>query len=86
VQADRVVYAIARGLLHKLRRARPMPARLLGVALSQLVPLAAHTQLSLLDAPVDAVAESERDRAISQLIDQIRARFGPDALGRAGGS
>jgi len=84
VQADRVVYAIARGLLHKLRRARRTPARLLGVALSQLVPLAAPTQLTLLDAPSDAIAESERDRTISQLIDQVRERFGPDALGRAG--
>jgi DNA polymerase-4 len=85
VQADRVVYATARGLLHKLRRARRTPARLLGVALSQLVPLAAHTQLTLLDAPSDAIAESERDRTISHLIDQVRERFGPDALGRAGG-
>jgi DNA polymerase-4 len=85
VRADRVVYAIARELLAKLRRARRTPARLLGVALSQLVPLAAHTQLTLLDAPPDAIAESERDRTISQLIDQVRERFGPDALGRAGG-
>jgi DNA polymerase-4 len=84
VQADRVVYTVARGLLDKLRRARRTPARLLGVALSQLVPLAAHTQLTLLDAPSDAIAESERDRTISQLIDQVRERFGPDALGRAG--
>jgi DNA polymerase-4 len=85
VQADRVVFTIARGLLHKLRRARRTPARLLGVALSQLVPLAAPTQLTLLDAPSDAILESERDRTISQLIDQVRERFGPDALGRAGG-
>jgi DNA polymerase-4 len=85
VQSDRVVYTVARGLLDKLRRARRTPARLLGVALSQLVPLAAHTQLTLLDAPSDAIAESERDRTISQLIDQVRERFGPDALGRAGG-
>jgi hypothetical protein len=84
VQADRVVYAVARGLLQKLRRARRTPARLLGVALSQFVPLAAPAQLTLLDAPSDAIAESERDRTISQLIDQVRERFGPDALGRAG--
>jgi hypothetical protein len=85
VQADRIVYAIARGLLDKLRRARRTPARLLGVALSQLVSVAAQTQLTLLDAPSHAIAESERDRTISQLIDQVRERFGPDALGRAGG-
>lgn len=85
VQADRVVYTIARALLDRLRRARRTPARLLGVALSQLVPLAAHPQLTLLDAPPDVNAESERDRTISQLIDQVRERFGPDALGRAGG-
>jgi len=37
VQADRAVYAVARGLLSRLRAARRVPARLIGVALSQLV-------------------------------------------------
>src|SRR2546430_17580717 len=37
VQSDRAVYAVARELFTRLRAARRVPARLLGVALSQLV-------------------------------------------------
>jgi hypothetical protein len=39
--------------------------------------------LSLLD---DLPAlETERDRTLSRVIDQVREKFGPDALGRARG-
>ena len=83
VQSDRAVYAVARELLTRLRAARRVPARLLGVALSQLVRSGGEGQLSLLEAPGNAV-ETERDRVISRMIDEVREKFGPDALGRGG--
>lgn len=86
VHSERVVYDVSRALLAKLRRARRVPARLLGVALSNLVPAEAGTQLSLLDeAPgLQPGLETERDRAISRAIDRVRDKYGPDALGRGG--
>jgi hypothetical protein len=79
-----VVYAVARELLTRLRAARRVPARLLGVALSQLVPAGGDGQLSLLESSPspDGMLETERDRVISRMIDDVRERFGPDALGR----
>jgi DNA polymerase IV len=92
VISDRVVYAVARDLLARLRAARRVPARLLGVALSQLVRAEAEVQLSLLAPPPaaspspspDPTAETERDRVLARVIDEVRERFGPDALGRGG--
>lgn len=83
VQSDRAVYAVARELLTRLRAARRVPARLLGVALSQLVAPGGEGQLSLLESPSHAL-ETERDRVISRVIDEVREKFGPDALGRGG--
>ena len=83
VQSDRAVYAVARELLKRLRAARRVPARLLGVALSQLVAQDGEGQLSLLEPPGNTL-ETERDRVISRVIDEVRERFGPDALGRGG--
>jgi len=83
VQSDRAVYAVARELLTRLRAARRVPARLLGVALSQLVRTGGEGQLSLLEVPSNTL-ETERDRVISRMIDEVRERFGPDALGRGG--
>ena len=83
VQSDRAVYAVARELLARLRAARRVPARLLGVALSQLVRQGGEGQLSLLETP-GTTLETERDRVISRVIDEVREKFGPDALGRGG--
>jgi DNA polymerase IV len=83
VRSDRAVYAVARELLARLRAARRVPARLLGVALSHLATADGEAQLSLLEQP-PAPVESERDRAISRVIDQVRERYGRDALGRGG--
>jgi len=83
VRSDRAVYAVARGLLARLRAARRVPARLLGVALSHLAAADGESQLSLLEPP-RAPVESERDRAISRVIDEVRERYGRDALGRGG--
>ena len=83
VQSDRAVYAVARELLTRLRAARRVPARLLGVALSQLVRAGSEGQLSLLESAGDTL-ETDRDRVISRVIDEVREKFGPDALGRGG--
>jgi len=83
VQSDRAVYAVARELLTRLRAARRAPARLLGVALSQLVRAGREGQLSLLESAGNTL-ETDRDRVISRVIDEVREKFGPDALGRGG--
>lgn len=83
VLTDRAVYAVARELLDRLRTARRAPARLIGVALSQLQRPGMAAQLALLEAERDGPAETARDRALVRAIDAVRERFGPDALGRA---
>jgi hypothetical protein len=74
---------VARQLLTRLRATRRIPARLVGVALSQLAAAGGDGQFSLLEPRAGAL-ESERDRAISRIIDEVRGKYGPDALGRAG--
>lgn len=76
--SDRALFTIARELLHKLRKDRLVPARLLGVALSNFTAPPAR-QLGLFDAP-RAPMESERDRDLSRAMDEVRARFGRDAI------
>ena len=81
VQSDRAVYSVARELLARLRRARRVPARLLGVSLSQLVRPDAAEQLSLL-GPATTGIETERDRVIARVMDEVREKFGDDKLAR----
>jgi DNA polymerase IV len=82
VLGDRIIFATARELLRKLRRARRVPARLLGVALSGLERADAEPQLSLL--PDDATGgDSMRDRVLAKTVDDVRARFGRTAIGPA---
>ncbi len=83
VLSDRVVEEVARALLAKLRAARRVPARLLGVALSGLVREDAERQLSLLSESLETL-ETERDRTLARVVDDVRERFGPDALRRGG--
>jgi DNA polymerase-4 len=85
VQSDRAVYAVARALLAQLRAARRVPARLIGVSLSQLSTPEASAQLPLLAAAADR-PESARDRALAQAVDTVREKYGPGALGRGGAS
>ncbi len=82
--SDRAVLRVARELLAKLRKARPVPARLLGVALSNLVRTEGTKQLSLL-ADHEPKAETEKDRAVARVVDELRRKLGDDAvaLGRA---
>jgi DNA polymerase-4 len=79
ILSDRAVLRVARELLLRLRKARPVPARLLGVALSGLVRTEGPAQLSLLEVPAVA-AESERDRAVARVVDKLREKLGHDAV------
>ena len=82
ISTDRAVLTVTRELLAKLRKARQVPARLLGVALSNFVPGEAPTQLSLLEPGARGQEDTPKDRAITQAIDQLREKFGRDAIAR----
>ena len=80
VISDRVIWQVARVLLAKLRRARPVPARLIGVGLSSLAVDGTADQLALFErADVDA-AETDRDRVLARTIDRVRSKFGDDGI------
>ncbi len=79
VEADRVVFDVARALLAKLRKARRVPARRLTVALSSLAGNVGGEQLAFLDDG-RAHMETERDRTLSRTVDRLRERFGDDAI------
>jgi DNA polymerase-4 len=87
VESDRAVAAVARDLLRKLRRARRVGARLVGVTLSQFGDAAGPAQLALFDAAEGGgtapPVETERDRRVSRTVDDIRERFGTGAIGPA---
>lgn len=82
VESERAIAAEARALLAKLRKARRVGVRLLGVALSGLVDPrdALPAQLALFETPTSAQEESARDRALSQAVDRVREKFGRDAV------
>jgi DNA polymerase-4 len=82
VRSDRAVYTVACELLAKLRAARHVSARLLGVSLSRLFPEDAKTQLALFETEPSASVETDRDRTIARVMDEVRERFGPDAVAR----
>lgn len=78
VIADRIIYDTARELLTKLRGARRVRARLIGVALSTLDAPSRAAQLPLFDAT--ASLETARDRALVGAVDRLRAKFGAAAI------
>jgi DNA polymerase-4 len=80
VLSDRAILRVARELLQRLRKARPVPARLLGVALSSLVREDGPAQLSLLPAASEAATESEKDRAVARVVDKLREKLGDEAI------
>jgi DNA polymerase IV len=80
VISDRVILEVAHRLLAKLRRARRVPARLIGVALSSLAADATADQLTFFEARDDALAETDRDRLLARTVDKVRARFGDKGI------
>ncbi len=80
VVTDRVLMRVARELLKKLRAARRVPARLLGVALSSLGQDPEADQLRLFEAVRGTDAETERDRRLTRAVDSVRERFGPRSI------
>lgn len=75
VVSDRVIMGVARELFAKLRTARRVPARLLGVALSSLAEDPKADQLALFKT-VDPLEETDRDRALARSVDRVREKFG----------
>lgn len=82
VETDRAIVSVARSLFRELRRARRTKARLLGVGLSNLIDRDVPNQIELFDE--DLALEGERDRALSRVMDDLRHRFGDQAV-RPGG-
>ena len=76
VVSDRVILRVAHELLAKLRSARRVPARLVGVRLSGLKPVVAGDQLEL----ATTGQETERDRGLARAIDRVRGKFGPKSI------
>ena len=80
VVSDRVILRVARELLTKLREARRVPARLLGVALSSLSEDPKADQLKLFKARGEPSGETERDRLLARTVDKVRDRFGAKGI------
>jgi DNA polymerase-4 len=76
VISDRVILEVAHGLLTKLRAARRVPARLIGVGLSSLMTDATADQLTLFETRAGKTEETERDRTLARTVDRVRAKFG----------
>ena len=79
VESDTAVYEVARGLFRELRDQRRKPARLIGVGLSGLSEPGDPEQLGLFQER-SAATETDRDRAVSRVVDRLRDRFGRDAV------
>ena len=80
IVSDRVLLKVSRELLAKLRAARRVPARLLGVAVSSLAQDPDADQLALFASRSDTNAETHRDRVLAKAVDRVRARFGPGSM------
>jgi len=78
IESDRVIYSLAGRLLARLRAQRRTGARLLGVSLSNLT--AAHGPAQLALFPLNQPLESERDRRVARVLDDVRVRFGSRAI------
>jgi DNA polymerase IV len=74
IDSNAVIYEVSRELLRELRCARRVPARLLGVGLTGLVGADEAHQLGLFEE--SAAGESERDRSVSRMVDELANRFG----------
>jgi DNA polymerase-4 len=82
ISADRPIVDTAHHLLDKLRRARRTSARLLGVAVSQLVKARDLAQLSLFAKSSEGDLETDHDRAVARVVDDINKKFGRRGIRR----
>jgi DNA polymerase IV len=81
VVSDRVILRVARELLATLRKARRVPARLVGVRLSGLAARQIEDQVGLFaSSPPDPTEETERDRGLARAIDRVRGKFGARSI------
>jgi hypothetical protein len=80
VISDRVILEVARSLFMKLREARRVPARLIGVGLSSLAADATADQLALFERDDSKTSETDRDRLLARTVDRVRARFGDKGI------
>ncbi|MDX2182659.1 MAG: DNA polymerase IV [Gemmatimonadaceae bacterium] len=78
VESDRAIADIAVALLERLRAARRVPVRLLGISLSGLT-VARGGQLDIFGEPVNATEKSQ-DRAVSRAMDAVRGKLGREAI------
>ncbi len=78
IESNRAIYDIARALLRELRSTRRVPARLLGVGLTGLVDANLGHQLALFED--SGTGETERDRNVSRVVDELADRFGYGAV------
>ena len=79
IQSDRAIYQTALRLLGRLRAARRTSARLLSVSLSNLTASEGPAQLGLFGAQGTEL-ETERDRKVSRVMDDVRGKFGSGAI------
>jgi DNA polymerase IV len=86
VVSDRVIMAVAKQLLQKLRKARKVPARLLSVGLSHFTVDPKADQMALFEEAraFDPLAETEKDRAVARTVDKVREKFGAKGIIPAG--
>ena len=78
LESDRAIFLVARELLLKLRKARHVPARLLGVALSNFTD--APTKQLALFGERNGRLETPKDRDVSRAMDVVRKKFGRGAI------
>ena len=80
VVSDRILLKVSRELLAKLRAARRVPARLLGVSVSSLSEDPDADQMALFAAKTDPDSDTLRDRALVRAVDRVRAKFGAKSV------
>ena len=78
LESDRAIFIVARELMYKLRKARRVPARLLGVGLSNFTDPPVR-QLALFDRTGDQL-ETAKNREVSRAMDAVREKFGRGAI------
>lgn len=81
METEVAIQAVAQPLLARLRQERRVPARLLGIAASNLSqPLAGGAAQTALFEEKEGALETERDRRLAQAADQVRKKYGRDAI------